>query len=299
MPSWLQSLSPAAQSALRGVLLTVTACALFSLLDSATKYAGSMLPMLMVVWLRFLAQATVTTVLVLPRHGLAALRTRYLRLQLMRSAAGFLTTACAFFCIQSMPLANFTAIWAAAPLFIVVASAVLFGERISLARWALIVLGLVAVVAAARPETSGQSLGWNFIWPVGLLLFGVTYQVIGSRLARLDAPSTTQLYTTWLPVLASLPLVPWVWQAVPDWTVWGATAVMGLCSGIGHLLVLHAFAQTTPAIVSPFLYSQILFAMLAGWLFFNQVPDPLSLAGMAIVIASGIANVWLGVREKS
>lgn len=62
--------------------------------------------------------------------------------------------------------------------------------------------------------------------------------------------------------------------------------------------MLHAFAQTTPAIVSPFLYSQILFAMLAGWLFFNRVPD-LSLAGMAIVIASRINSVWLGVREKS
>ena len=78
----------------------------------------------------------------------------------------------------------------------------------------------------------------------------------------------------------------------------GWRACMGLCSGIGHLLLLHAFASTSPAIVSPFLYSQIGFAMLLGWLFFNQVPDALSLTGMVVVTLCGLISVWLGVREK-
>lgn len=298
MSSWFHTLSPAAQGALRGVLLTITACALFSLLDSATKYAGMLLPMVMVVWMRFLAQALVTSALVLPRHGLKTFRTGHLKLQLIRAVAGFMTTVCAFFCIQSMPLANFTAIWAAAPLFIVVISALLFGERVSWPRWLLLILGLIAVVAAARPETAGQSLGWAALWPVGLLICGISYQVIGSRLARLDPPATTQMFTSWLPVLLTLPLVPLIWQPIPDWTLLAAAAVMGLCSGIGHLLLLHAFASTSPAIVSPFLYSQIGFAMLLGWLFFNQVPDALSLTGMVVVTLCGLISVWLGVREK-
>ena len=74
--------------ALRGIALTVVACALFALLDSGTKFAGQWQPMLMVVWLRFVAQALVTSALVLPRQGLGALRTRHLRFQLaVRSAA--------------------------------------------------------------------------------------------------------------------------------------------------------------------------------------------------------------------
>ena len=298
MSSWYHSLSPTAQAALRGVLLTVSACALFAMLDSATKYSGMYLPMLMVVCLRYLVQALVTSALVLPRQGWQALRTQHVKLQLLRAVAGLLTTACSFFCIQSMPLANFTAIWAAAPLFIVVISALLFGERVSWPRWGLLILGLLAVVAAARPEASGQSLGWRAIWPVGLLVFGIAYQVIGSRLARLEAPSTTQIYTTWLPVLIMLPLLPLVWQPVPHWTLLVAITVMGVCSAVGHLILLHAYAATSPAIVSPFLYSQIGFAMLMGWLFFHQVPDALSLTGMVVVTLSGLASVWLGVREK-
>ncbi len=84
--------------------------------------------MLMVVWLRFVAQALVTTALALPRHGLRALRTEHPKFQIGRALSGVLTTVFAFYCIQSMPLANFTAIWSAGPLLIVVASALLFGQ---------------------------------------------------------------------------------------------------------------------------------------------------------------------------
>ena len=135
MSSWLAGLAPTTRNALQGIALTLGACALFALLDSATKYAGQVLPMVLVLWLRFLAQALITTAVVLPRQGLAALRTGHPRFQVGRALFGIWTTVCAFFCIQTMPLGNFTAIWAACPLLLVVASALLFGERVSALRW--------------------------------------------------------------------------------------------------------------------------------------------------------------------
>ena len=287
-----------ARAALTGITLTVIACALFALLDSGTKFAGQLLPMVMVVWLRFAAQALVTSALVLPRHGLRALRTEHPKFQIGRALNGVMTTVFAFYCIQSMPLANFTAIWSAGPLLIVVASALIFGEKVSAARWTLLVVGLLAVIAIVRPEQDGMPIGWMTIAPVGVLLCGTTYQLLGSRLARLDPPTTTQLYTTWLPVLVSAPLIPWVWQQVPNWQVWAAVVVMGTCSGVGHLLLLHAYTHTTPSVVSPFLYSQIGFAMLMGWMFFGQMPDAISLAGIAVIFACGMLSIWLSMRGK-
>ena len=284
--------------ALHGIALTVVACALFALLDSGTKFAGQWQPMLMVVWLRFVAQALVTSALVLPRQGLGVLRTRHLRFQLGRALSGVLTTVFAFYCIQHMPLANFTAVWSAGPLLIVVASALLFGEKVSAARWTLLVIGLIAVIAIVRPEQDGLPLGWMALAPVGVLLCGTTYQLLGSRLARLDPPTTTQLYTTWLPVLATAPLIPWLWEPVPHWQVWAAVGLMGVCSGVGHLLLLQAYIHATPSVVSPFLYSQIGFAMLMGWLFFDQRPDGLSLAGIAVILGCGLVNIWLSVRGR-
>lgn len=288
-----------ARAVLTGIALTISACALFALLDSGTKFAGQFLPMLMVVWLRFVAQALVTTALVLPRHGLRALRTEHPKFQIGRALSGVLTTVFAFYCIQSMPLANFTAIWSAGPLLIVVASALLFGEKVSAARWTLLVIGLFAVIAIVRPERDGMPLGWMALAPVGVLLCGTTYQLLGSRLARLDPPTTTQLYTTWLPVLATAPLIPWLWEPVPHWQVWAAVGLMGACSGVGHLLLLQAYTHATPSVVSPFLYSQIGFAMLMGWLFFGQVPDTLSLAGIAVIFACGMVSIWLSMSTKT
>lgn len=301
MPSATSRAAPALSSsraALRGIGLTVLACALFALLDSGTKFAGQTLPMLLVIWLRFVAQALVTTAWVLPRHGWAALRTEHPRFQATRALSGLLTTIFAFYCIQHMPLANFTAIWSAGPLLIVVASALLFGENVRPARWVLLVIGLLAVIVIVRPEQEDMQLGWAALAPVGVLLCGTTYQLLGSRLSRLDAPTTTQLYTTWLPVLISAPLVPWLWQSFTDWQLWAAIAVMGICSGIGHLMLLQAYRYALPSVVSPFLYSQIGFAMLMGWLFFQQVPDTLSLLGMAVILACGLCSIWMSVRGK-
>lgn len=284
--------------ALHGIALTVVACALFALLDSGTKFAGQWQPMLMVVWLRFVAQALVTSALVLPRQGLGALRTRHLRFQLGRALSGVLTTVFAFYCIQHMPLANFTAVWSAAPLLLVVASTLLFGEKVSPARWGLLVTGMLAVLVIVRPEHDGMPLGWMALAPVGVLLCGTTYQLLGSRLARIDPPATTQLYTTWLPVLATAPLIPWIWHSMPSGQVWAAVVVMGICSGIGHLLLLQAYTHTTPSVISPFLYSQIGFAMLMGWIFFGQTPDSISVAGIAVVTACGLVSIALTIRTK-
>lgn len=293
------SAATASRSALLGIALTLSACALFALLDSATKYAGLVLPMLLVLWLRFLAQALVTTALVLPRHGLAALRTAHPKFQVSRALFGITTSICAFFCIKSMPLGNFTAIWSACPLLVVVASAWLYQEKVSTLRWLLLAAGLVCVIVIVRPERSDQALGWQALLPVGLLISGSGYLLLGSRLARLDAPHTTQLYSTWLPMLLTTPFLPWFWQAVEGWQLWLAVAAMGLCSGVGHLILLQAYTHATPSVISPFLYSQIGFAMGVGWLLFGQVPDAQSLLGMAGVVLCGICSMWLSVRGRA
>lgn len=291
--------TPAVPSAvLRGILLTLCACALFALLDSATKFTGQVLPMLLVLWLRFLSQALVTTALVLPQHGMAAVRSAHPKFQTSRALFGVTTSMCAFFCIQTMPLGNFTAIWAACPLLVVVASAWIYKEKVSTARWLLLALGLISVIVIVRPERTDQALGWHVLFPVGLLISGAGYLLLGSRLARLDAPHTTQLYSTWLPLLLTTPLLPWFWQPVTDWQIWMAVVAMGLFSGVGHLILLQAYTYTTAAVISPFLYSQIVFAMLVGWMLFAQVPDAVSLLGMSGVVACGLASMWLSMRSR-
>jgi len=91
--------------------------------------------------------------------------------------------------------------------------------------------------------------------------------------------------------------VPFVWIDIDDPWIWLGTLVMGAASALGHLLLLQAYAHARPATIAPFLYSQIGFAMLGGWLMFGHVPDTLAFLGMALIAASGVASAWLTVRE--
>ena len=290
--------SAATSSALAGIAFTVASCALFSVMDGATRYVGQVLPMLMVLWLRLLLQALITSAIVLPRHGLAALRTQHPKFQCSRAFLGCATSGFGFFCILSMPLANFTATWSVVPLLLVASSALIFKEQVSWPRWAVLLVGLAAVFVIIRPEPGAAPLGWAALFPVGLLLCGTANQLLGSRLARLDGPQTTQLYSNWLPVLVGAPLVPLFWQSGAPWPIWAALFAMGLLGAVGHLLLLTAYTRTTPSVISPFLYCQIGFATLIGWAMFGQVPDALSVIGMLAISACGCISIWLTARER-
>ena len=91
--------------------------------------------------------------------------------------------------------------------------------------------------------------------------------------------------------------MPFFWQSVSDPWMWAGMFTMGLSSAVGHMLLLNAYARTTPVTIAPFLYSQIGFAMLAGWLVYRHVPDAWSMAGIAAIVLSGAASAWLTVRE--
>jgi drug/metabolite transporter (DMT)-like permease len=73
--------------------------------------------------------------------------------------------------------------------------------------------------------------------------------------------------------------------------------LMGVLSTLGHILLILAYARTPVAVLTPYLYLQIAFAALGGWLVFAHVPDRWSLAGIALVAVGGVFGTWLTGRE--
>ncbi len=283
------------RSALVGIALTVVACACFALLDTATKLVSVGVPLLMALWMRYLFQSLLTTAFVLHREGLAALRTTQPRFQALRGALFTATSLFGFISIKHMPLPEFTAVVATTPLCVTVVAALWLHQRVSTWRWLLVAIGLTGTLAIIRPGS--DAFTWALLWPLCLLASGTGYQVISSKMAGHESPATTQLYTSWIATALVSLGVPFVWQSITDPWLWAGMFTMGLSSAVGHMLLLNAYARTTPVTIAPFLYSQIGFAMLAGWLVYRHVPDAWSLAGMAAIVLSGAASAWLTVRE--
>lgn len=282
-------------AALAGIGLTIVACALFAALDTATKLVSVAVPLLMALWVRYVFQSLLTTAYVLQRNGWRLPVTRHPRFQLLRACLFAGTSGAGIFSISHMPLAEFTAIVAATPLCVTLVAALWLGQRVSALRWCLVGTGLASVLLIIRPGS--ESFSWVMLAPLSMLVTGTGYQVLSSKLAGQESPDTTQFYTSWLALgFASLAL-PWAWTQVSDPWIWLGMFSMGLFSAMGHLLLLKAYAHTTPATIAPFLYTQIAFAMLAGWAIYGHMPDDWSLTGICLIALSGAASAWLTVRE--
>ena len=73
---------------------------------------------------------------------------------------------------------------------------------------------------------------------------------------------------------------------------------MGFMGTVGHFFLILAYQRAPASTLTPYLYGQIGFAMLGGWLMFSQVPDATSLVGMLLIAVCGAAGAWLTVRER-
>ncbi len=283
-------------SAVAGIALVVLATACFAVLDTTTKFVTLSVPLLMALWVRYMFQAVLTTVAVLPRRGLALLRTAHPKFQVLRGVLLLATSLFAFLSLKHMPVGEFTAIVMVTPLVITLLAATQLGERVSALRWALVAGGFTGTLIIIRP--GDDAFDWAALLPLGLVACNAWFQVLTSRLARTEDPVTMHFYTGWVgALLASLPL-PFVWQHLNDNALWLGLVTMGVLATVGHYLLILAYQRAPAATLTPFLYTQIGFAMIGGWIAFSHVPDRWSVIGMALIAVCGAAGAWLTVRES-
>jgi drug/metabolite transporter (DMT)-like permease len=281
---------------LAGIGLIVLAVACFATLDTATKLSIAGVPILMGLWFRYAFQAVATTMVLLPRYGTALLRTAHPRYQLLRGSLLLMSSTLAFWSLRYMPLAEFTSIVLIAPLVVTLLAATTLKEEVSPLRWVLVAGGFAGTVVILRP--GGTVFSWAILLPIGLVISNAWFQVLTRRLARTEKPLTMHFYTGWVgTVIATIPL-PFVWTALAGWQEWGLLCLMGATATVGHFLLILAYQRAPASTLTPYLYVQIAFAMLGGWLVFAQVPDTTSLVGMALIAICGAAGAWLTVRER-
>ena len=289
------SSSTARPSVLTGIALVVTAMACFASLDTTAKLVSASVPLLMCIWFRYCFQALMTTLVVVPRFGVAVFKTKHPKFQVLRGLLLLISSFFAFGSLLYLPVADFTAIGTLVPLVITLLAARMLGEQVSKRRWVLVLGGFIGAMLIIRPG------GANFIWPMLLPLGAVVtyswFQLLTSHLVKTENPLTMHLYTGWVGTLVPSLTLPFVWVN-PTHTELGMLFLMGALGTIGHYLLILAYKRSPASNLTPYLYAQIVFAMLGGWLVFNQVPDSWALAGIALIAACGVAGALLTSYES-
>ena len=283
-------------NALNGILLLVAAVACLAVLDTTIKVISLSVPLLMALWFRYAFQAVATTLAVLPKRGWSLPPTAHPKFQCLRGMLLVTSSVLGFFSLKYLPVGEFTAIVMITPLLMTLLASLTLAERVSVWRWTLVIGGFAGTLIIIRP--GGERFSWAMLLPLGLVILNAWFQILTSRLARTEDPMTMHFYTGWVGLLLASLALPFAWTWLDSWLLWAGLALMGLMATVGHFMMILAYARTPVSTLTPFLYAQIGFAMLGGWLAFSHVPDRLSLLGMAMVAVCGAAGAWLAVRES-
>jgi drug/metabolite transporter (DMT)-like permease len=276
--------APARQT-LTGIFLILGAGFLFTVMDAAAKYLAQSYPVVEIAWGRYLF-ATLSLPFILHRFGgLGTIRSKRLGLQLLRSFFLLCSTVVFWLAVKFIPLADGTAISFVGPLMLTALSVPFLKEKVGPRRWAAVLVGFAASLIIIRP-------GWGMAQPAALLPLVssaafAAYAICTRLLSRSDAWTTTLIWSSLLGLILLSLWVPFEWRS-PDLAGWLGLAFLGLIGSLGHLLLILAYARAPASTLAPLSYVQLIWSTAIGFVWFGNFPDHWTLAGGAIIAASGL-----------
>ena len=277
-----------------GIGIVSGAVLFFSILDTGAKWLVQSLPVLQVVFLRFLGHTVFTAAVMVPRSRLNLVRTRRPWLQFLRAMMLPCMTAMNFWALQYLQLAETGSIMFLAPIIVALLGVRLLGERLDTGRWIAIVVGFIGVVIILQPG----SRGFHPAMLVSVLqtVMYACFILLTRKLASIDRPESTNFLSALGSTIVIAPFALVVWQMPASALEWLIVSVTGVAGGLGHymLAVAHRFAPAST--LSPFIYQQILYMSVLGYLVFGDVPRSAVVFGAIVVVASGL---YLLLRERS
>jgi drug/metabolite transporter (DMT)-like permease len=281
----------------RGIVFFVLAMAFFAALDTTVKYVSAFIPIVTTLWMRYVFQTLISAGMLMPSRGRSIWRVKKIGLVFLRGALLAVSSAVAFVSLSLMAVAEFAAIMMLTPMALALVSAVALKEHVSWQLWLLLAGALAGALMVVQPGYN--SLVWVTVLPVILIILNVAYQLLTAHLATDVEAGTMHFYSGLFSMLLVSLALPWGWQWPPTWEIWALVLLLSLFSAVGHYMMILAYGLAGPATLSPFLYFQLAFATLAGWLVFSHAPNAWAWLGMALIALCGVASTRLpGPRSR-
>lgn len=270
----------------RAIAIIVFGLAAAALSGGLMKMLSETLPPVLVVWFRFAGYFLMMLPIVLWRSGLRVLQVPRPGMQLVR---GFCMAGSTIFFLsgaRTLDYADAIAILYAYPFFLTLLAPFLLGERVSLAAWFGVTGGFIGVLLVVRPSFAG--VGVDALMVLACALLVTSQLIINRKLGAVADPLAISCYGAAVATVVTSVSLPWVWQPVPvsDWGLVVASCVAG---AVSQTMIVVAFSRTAASDLAPFTYTELISAVIFGWLLFGTLPDWISWVGIALICASGVA----------
>lgn len=277
-------------SVLRAVIAMVAGAGLLTLNDAVTKHLTGQYPIGQVICLRQLAAFLFIVPYAVSVTGLHALRVVDRGGQLMRALLFVAANGLIVWSLSLLPLSQVTVVLFSSPVFVALFSARLLRERVDARQWLAIGGGFLGVILIVRP--GGVAFAWAALVPVLAAFTNGFRDAFTRRLSRTETSISVLFWSGLMVMAAGFLTSPLGWQGVDAaGAAWFLAA--GLFNASAHFMVIEALRLGRAAIVAPFRYSGLLWAMLVGFLVWGEAPDAWMLAGAAVVVASGLYMIRL------
>ncbi len=271
---------------LLGILFMCASAMIFPMMNGLVQVLSRDYPSEQIIWARTASHLLVALLVLVPRHGVGALRSRQPAVQLGCSIMLLMSTAMFFFAVKNIPLAKAASISFTAPFFVALMAWPLLGEQIRAARLIAVLVGFAGVLVVIRP--GAEVFQWSAVLIVASAACYALYQVLTRRLAGFDRPETSVMYSALVGTIVMSMVAPFVWVAPKDALDGVLMLGLGVLGAAGHYCVVRALMHAEANIVSPFQYAQIVGSVIIGWMITGLLPDLYTWIGAAIIVAAGI-----------
>tara|TARA_B100001057_G_scaffold204410_1_gene205110 strand:- start:57 stop:920 length:864 start_codon:yes stop_codon:yes gene_type:complete len=212
-------------------------------------------------------------------------KSKNIKLQIFRSLLSMIESGCFVLSFKYLSLANAHSVGSLAPVIVVALSAIILKEKVSPKTWIAIFIGFIGVLIILRPTSS--IFDPKALLPlIAAFILGL-YQIVTKKVSKHDTNETSLFYTSLIGLIIMSLLSSKFWTPV-DKSSYSMFLGIGIFFSIGLYLQIIALSKARASIIQPFHYTLIFWAIIFGYIFYNDIPDMFTVIGAVIITCSGI-----------
>ena len=266
-----------------GIIFMILSVISFSVMDIVVKLMSSHYPIGQLIFFRgFFGLIPILFIIPKERFG-NLLKTEKIKLHLVRAFGGAFAMTFLYLGLKFLPIADAITISFAAPIFATIFSIIFLNEKVRLIRWLAIFFGLTGVIIVLKPGT--ELFTYYSFFPILFCIGFATISIAIKKLSKTEPDYLIALYFTLVLILFGLISISMGWKKI-DIADIHYLIIIGLSGSIGNIFLTKSIREADISLVTPIKYLSLVFAIIAGWLIFNEIPSALTISGAMLIILS-------------
>ena len=268
-----------------GIIFGILAYFSFSILDATQKTLILYHSVFQLMLVKYFFVLFLSLVESKRKNNINFYKSKSIKLQIFRSLLSVIESGCFVLSFKYLSLADAHSVGSLAPVIVVALSAIFLKEKVSTKTWIAIFVGFVGVLIILRPTSS--IFDPKALLPLLAAFVLGLYQVVTKKVSEHDSTETSLFYTSIIGIFTMSLLASNFWSPISS-SSYILFLIVGIFFSLGIYLQIIALSMANASIIQPFHYTLIFWAIIFGYIFYNDIPDLFTIVGAVIITLSGI-----------